>query len=175
MATKDQVMTCPYCGGTVPLDAPECPNCHEDLSALARLEYGHTIYYNEGLALAQEGKLDQARDRLLVAVAQKESFAPAHALLAKVYANQGEWPKARASAKRAAELLPQSEEARELVQQIDRAAARAQQASAQASRARADSLLSVYLRDVAKAFGLGVGVTAVAAIIASWLGGGGDD
>jgi len=169
---NDQVMTCPYCGSAVSLDAPLCPGCKEDLSALVRLEYGHAICYNEGLALAREGKLDQARDKLLTAVAQKPDFAPAHALLAKVYALKGEWSEARARAKRAVDLLPDDEEVRDMAQQIADAALRAQQDAARASRARAERLLTIRLRGLAKAFGVGVGVTTLAALALRWLGGG---
>lgn len=102
---NDRAMTCPYCGETVPLDAPVCPECREDLSALARLCYAHSICYNQALALAREDKLDQARDRLLMAVAQRPDFAAAHALLAKVYARRGDWPEARARAARVLESL----------------------------------------------------------------------
>jgi len=169
---NDQVITCPYCGGTVSLDTPICPDCKQDLSALARLAYGHAIYYNEALALAREEKLDQARDKLLMAIEQQPDFAPAHSLLAKVYAHKGNWAEARARAERVLELLPHDDGARELAQQIADSASRAREAAARASRARAEHLLTIYLRDVARAFGVGVGVAALLMLMIHWIGGG---
>ena len=169
---NDQVITCPYCGGTVSLDTPVCPDCKQDLSALARLAYGHAIYYNEALALAREEKLDQARDKLLLAIQHRPNFAPAHSLLAKVYARKGNWAEAQARAARVLELSPDDRDAPELAQQIAESASRAREAAARASRARADHLLKIYLRDVARAFGAGVGITALLMLIIRWIGGG---
>ena len=172
MAMNDRAMTCPYCGETVPLDAPVCPECREDLSALARLCYAHAICYNQALALAREGKLDEARDRLLVAVAQRPDFAEAHALLAKVYARRGDWSEARARAARVLDLAPDDEDARELARRIADAELRAQEAAAGASQERAEHLLAVYLRDVSRAFAIGVAITTLVVLIVSWMGGG---
>jgi len=172
MATNERAMTCPYCGGPVPLDTPVCPGCREDLSALVRLRYRHVIHYNQALALAREGDLDQARDRLLVALAQRPGFAEAHALLAKVYSRKGEWSEARASIERLLELSPDDGGARELAERISQAEMCSQEALVRASRQRAERMLTVYLRDVARAFGLGVAITTLVVLIIHWIGAG---
>lgn len=168
-----KMIDCPYCGGSVPEDTTICPDCQEDLSALARLEYGHAIYYNQALALAREGNLHEARDRLLLSLEARESFAPAHTLLAKVYARREEWPEAKASVARAMELSPDNEGVRELAREIDRAALGAEEGAAREARARTERVLAAHQREVVRAFGVGVGLMAFVGFILSRLLGGG--
>jgi tetratricopeptide (TPR) repeat protein len=173
---NELTLTCPYCGGIVPANTTTiCPDCHEDLSPLIHLESGHLIRYNEGLALAREGRLEEAKACLAAALAHKESFAPAHILLAKIHAKEQRWPEAQASIKRALELAPEDERARLLAEEIQKAAQEAEirrQEIARVRRANAERLLAASQRDALKAFGLGVGLTAFAALLISWLGGG---
>ena len=117
---SDARMICPNCGASVPEGTTVCPDCHEDLAALARLEYEAEIHYNEGLALAQSGELDAACKKLITATELESTFAPAHVLLAKVYAQQGLWAEAEASAARALELLPEDRAVRKLATDIAR-------------------------------------------------------
>ncbi|MHB0855988.1 MAG: tetratricopeptide repeat protein [Anaerolineae bacterium] len=126
---KDTTITCPNCGGALPQDTTICPDCQEDLSALARLEYEHAIRYNEALALAREGQFDEARNKLLVSIESDATFVPAHVLLAKVYARQGEWAEARLCIVRACDLAPEDNDLPRLALEIERAAQQAEKAS----------------------------------------------
>ncbi len=166
------LMTCPYCGGSVPQDTTVCPDCHEDLSALARIEHAHEIHYNKALNLARQGELDKARDQALMALGFREDFPPAYVLLAKVYARQGVWTEAKESVAEALALAPEDEDVVELAERIRRQAA--QQKALEKERAEqrhenAERLLEVYQRDVAGAFVAGLGLAAVAMTLLSWL------
>jgi tetratricopeptide (TPR) repeat protein len=186
-----QETQCPYCGGHVPVDATVCPACYEDLSGLARLEFQPAIHYNQALALAREGHLEDARDKLIVSTTLDESFLPAHVLLAKVYARMENWPRANEAVVRALQLAPEDsgveyDAVRSLATRIDQLAsedqarrlrekARAADASNQnvASRdAGVTSALPV-TRDLARAFALGMAVMAVPGTLWRWIGGGG--
>jgi tetratricopeptide (TPR) repeat protein len=166
-------MNCPYCGRSIDPGEAVCPDCHEDLSALAHLEQEHVICYNQALALAREGYLDEARDKLLVAVAHSEEYLPAQRLLAKVYAAQQDWPKARASALRAAELAPHDRQTRELLDTIQ---VRSQVVPTATRRVEvvnrrqvAEGILASYQRDVLGAFAVGAGLAAGGAFFLSLL------
>jgi|GEM_PF-1409676 len=175
---NDSVITCPYCRATVPADTAVCPDCQEDLAAILRLKYSHAIHYNQALALAREGKLDEAIAKTLLAVECKPDFSPGHVLLAKAYAQRGEWPKAEASVVRAIELDPENASLGNLAEEIrqarqSRTVVRQQQEeqAALARRRSAEQAMTAYDRDVKRAFGLGVGVTAFLAFVFSLLGG----
>jgi len=164
---------CPYCGGSLPEDTTVCPDCQEDLSALAHLEYAHAIHYNQALALAREGELDLARHKLLMALEARESFAPAHILLAKVHARQKAWAEAQASVARAAELSPDNETVRELARRIAWSARRVQEAAAREAGSETEQVLVAHQREVVKAFGAGLGLMAFVGLLLSRLFGGG--
>lgn len=157
----DTSFSCPYCGGSVPDTTAICPDCHEDLSALLRLEHAHAIYYNEALALAREGFLDDARARLTMALESNETFAPAHALLAKVYAHQRQWARAEASVARARELDPENPAIRRLAEAIGERVTPVA-AGTTAARARVAPR-----REVSQAFKAGVGLATAAAVVLS--------
>lgn len=157
---QDTPFSCPYCGGAVPEETAICPDCHEDLSSLLRLEYAHAIYYNEALALAREGHLDDARARLTMALERREMFAPAHGLLAKIYAHQRQWPRAEASAARALELAPEDPAIQRLVEAISERVTPT--AGLSAARARVAPR-----REVSQAFKAGVGLATAAAVVLS--------
>jgi len=175
----DKPMVCPYCGGLVPENATVCPDCQEDLAALVHLERDHIIHYNEGLALAQEGQLEAAEAKLLVALEKQRDFLPAQSLLAKVYARQGRWTDAKQVAMHVQELAPEDEGVRGLVNDIEQAMQSARmhradelQVTARARRSNAERYLASYQRDLASAFGLGVLSAGFVALVISWLGGG---
>jgi len=169
---EEQAMRCPYCGGRVPAETTICPDCQEDLSGLARLEYAHLVYYNQAVALAREGDLKGAERKLAVALEIKEDFAPAHAVAAKLAAQGGRWSEARASAARALELAPDDAELEALAQSINQAAveeAASQEAQVQERRQRANRLLRSYQRDVVAAFAFGLGIAGAIATLISGL------
>lgn len=171
------LMTCPYCGGGVPQDTAVCPDCHEDLSALARIEHAHEIHYNRALSLARQGEFDKARDQVLMALGFREDFFPAYLLLAKIYAKQGAWSEAEESVAEALTLVPKDEDAVELAERIRRQAMQErilEKERAVQRRENAERLLNVYQRDVAGAFVTGLGLAAVAMTLLSWLFGSGE-
>lgn len=166
------LMTCPYCGGSVPQDTTVCPDCHEDLSALAKIEHAHKIHYNRALSLARQGELDKARDQALMALGFQEDFPPAYVLLTKIYARQGAWVEAEESVAEALALAPEDEEIAELAEHIRRKTT--QQTTLEKERAvqrrqNAEHLLEAYQRDVAGAFVAGLGLATVVMTLLSWL------
>jgi tetratricopeptide (TPR) repeat protein len=172
------LLSCPYCGGTVPPSTTLCPTCNEDLAALARLEYGHLVLYNEALALAREGQIEAAQAKLHAVLAAREDFVPAHLLLAKVHAQLGRWAAAAESAARALALAPSDERAQALAQAIETAAQESratrlaeERQTAQTRRRSAEGYLAAYQRDTAAAFGLGALLAGVVVMLLTWLGG----
>jgi tetratricopeptide (TPR) repeat protein len=187
--TSNDSLTCPFCGAEISEGTIECPSCHENLAGWMRVRYAHAIDYNEALALAREGRLDEAKARLAYALRAKESFAPAHILLAKISAQEGRWADARRSAERARELLPENERTEELVAAI---AAAAEGASPAVDRPESEALppsgqgeehkhlsstllgahwLGRYQQDIVRAFAVGVGLTTMMALLISRLSG----
>ena len=112
--TTSNLLSCPFCSAEIAEGTIECPNCHENLAAWTRVRYAYAIDYNEALALAREGRLDEAEARLVQALKAKEAFAPAHVLLAKVNAQQERWAEAQQHVQRARELLPDDDRTQEL-------------------------------------------------------------
>ena len=169
-------IVCPTCGGRVQGDITVCPDCQEDLSALVRLEYEHAIRYNEALALAQEGDRSGARKKLYQSLAARESFALAHALLAKIDALDGRWSEARDSVARALDLRPDDRELMALAKDIEAEAARSAQSrqeDAALRKKRAERLIASLQRDAARAFLAGIGLASVVAMLIGWLRGAG--
>lgn len=168
-------LTCSYCGATL-RDTTICPDCQEDLSALAKLQYGHYIYYNQAVALARQREFDQARTKLLLALEMNKSFVPGYALLAKVSAVQGRWAEAKANAARALELAPDDANLRRLASDIEEAEQEAlrerqeqERIAAQARRANAERYLAKHQRELAYAFGIGAGLAGMVAFVLSRL------
>jgi hypothetical protein len=146
------------------------------LAALARLEYGHVIEYNEALAAAREGALDKAIAKASLALQARPDFTPAHVLLAKAYAQQQSWRKAQASVTKARELAPGDAAIEGLAREIEKGGARAvrdrerqERKMAAARRRGAEQTLAVHERATKQAFGLGAGLVAVIALVASWF------
>ena len=182
---SDQASQCPYCGGYIPVDATVCPACYEDLSGLARLEFQPAIHYNHALALAREGRLEEARDKLIVSTTLDESFLPAHVLLAKIYARMENWPRANEAVVRALQLAPEDQDVRALATRIDQLAtedqARRLREEAKAAEANNRDLSKrgtgvkpalPATRDLARSFALGVAAMAALSTIWRWIGGG---
>ncbi len=183
--TSSPEVQCPYCGGHVPADVTVCPACYEDLSGLARLEFQPAIHYNQALALAREGHLEDARDKLIVSTTLDESFLPAHVLLAKIYARMENWPRANEAVVRALQLAPEDQDVRALATRIDQLAtedqarrlreeAKAAEASQRDASGRGVGVSPALpaTRDLARAFALGVAATAALSTIWRWIGGG---
>jgi tetratricopeptide (TPR) repeat protein len=177
--TEEILIECPYCRGSVPANTTVCPDCGEDLAALAHLQSEHLIHYNIALGLAREGHYDEARTRLTMAIDERADFVPAHMVLAKIHAHQQAWEQAREAAERARRLAPDNEATVDLLQEIQQAkeqarvkALRTREKAAIEQRARAEALFSKQQRDLAAAFGLGAAAMGLLALLISWLGGG---
>lgn len=162
---------CPRCGSTVPADETICPVCQEDLSALVRLQWEHLRLYNEALALAREGHLEEAQAHLLAALSLNETFAPAYALLAKVQARLGLWESAKANAQRAAEIAPDDADLAALPALIEEAEQEAIAEQARRAQESQQALISALSRDatrhraeLAVAFGAGLGLAALVSL-----------
>lgn len=169
---EQEPFRCPQCGQEIPSEAVICPHCSSDLSALARLQWEHAIHHNAALALAQQGELELARARLLLALERNEGFVPSHTLLAKVNARLGRWEEARQSARRAAEIAPDDEAVQALWPAIQRAeqeaVARERRRQEQLRRARAAVLeryIAQHQTELALAFGAGAGLVATVGVI----------
>jgi tetratricopeptide (TPR) repeat protein len=182
MMEQETLLTCPYCQAEVPPDLAICPECHEDLSALIRLRYGHAIDYNEALAAAREGDLDEAMIKARMALGARPDFVPAYVLLAKVHAKKDEWSKAQQVVRRALETAPGDEELRGFAEKL-MALVEAERsthderrrAAARARRKSAESYLTMYERDVKRAFALGAAAAALLVLLIVGIGGRGKD
>jgi len=115
---NQRTITCPYCASQVSGDSTICPGCQEDLAALAHLEYADMIHYNQALAFAREGHLKDAREELAKSITANKSFGPAYTLLAKVYAHEDDWEHAKASIKKALNLMPSDDAVIKLADEI---------------------------------------------------------
>jgi tetratricopeptide (TPR) repeat protein len=174
-------MICPTCGGCIPDDSTICPDCHEDLAGLVHMEHRHVILYNEALALAQQDRLGEARDKLIGALTLRPDFRRGHILLAKVQAHLADWPEAQASIARALELAPDDARVAPLAEEIGAEARRAEISRAEVAQAPEPALaeglnqgrhrraLAKYEQDIAAAFAMGLGLATTAALIASWV------
>lgn len=177
---EQETIQCPHCGQMVAPDAVACPHCAYDLAALARLHWEHAIHHNAALVLAQQGDLELARARLLLALERNEGFVPSHTLLAKVNARLGRWAEAQQSARRAAELAPDDEAVQALLPAIERAEqeaiARQQRRQEQLHSARAaviERYIAQHQTELALAFGAGAGLAAILGVTWRALFGGG--
>jgi len=177
---------CPYCAADVPDGVTVCPSCHEDLAALARLEYAPAIFYNQALSLAKVDDLERARDKLIVATNLDATFVPAHVLLAKILARQEAWPAANQAIVKALQLAPEDRQVRSLAARIDGLASEAQAAAEKREREaqlrqveadRAEEMerqrevqrASGRQRELAGAFGIGVLAAAALGLVARSL------
>jgi len=175
---ENGLMLCPYCGGNVPGEATICPDCHEDLAGLARIEFEHAIYYNEALSLARNAQFAAALEKLRLSQSIRSDFMPAWVLTAKIKAKQGDWDGAQVAIQRAAQIEPGNDEVQSLETIIedtahDRAVAalKSQESVVMQSRDQAQRRVQIYKRDIASAFVLGMGFASVVAAILSRLGG----
>lgn len=167
---------CPYCNTLVPEETTICPGCHEDVAGLLHLTYAHVIYYNEALALAQQGDLAQARASLLLSLRLKQDYAPAHALMARLAAASGDWAEAREHANHALALAPDDATLPGLVATIDEEEQRANAARDQkaaervrAQRAAAERFLADRQRQVLQAALFGAVVGGALSELVRWL------
>lgn len=102
---------CPECGAVNPIDASVCESCGADLAAVRSLIDNANSHYNEALALAHSGRLDEAIAQLEAALALSSDQAVFHNLLGTVYAQKGLYSEAIRAWERALALDPEAEKA----------------------------------------------------------------
>lgn len=109
---------CPYCGDNIPIDTTVCPACQEDVASLIKLERWHLILYNEALAAAKAGNLQDALRKANASLEMSDDFWPAQALLAKIYAHRGAWESAAQAIEAALDVAPGDSSLRALADSI---------------------------------------------------------
>ncbi len=104
-------LICPVCGATNPVEATVCENCSENLNAVKSVMDTANTHYNEALALAHSGRLDEAIAQLEAAIALSGMDPNYHNLLGTVYAQKGLYSESIRAWERALALNPEMEKA----------------------------------------------------------------
>lgn len=103
------VILCPTCGASNPVEAAVCESCNQDLTAVKSVIDTANTYYNEALALAHSGKLDESIGQLEAAIALSAQNPAYHNLLGTVYAQKGIYSEAIRAWERSLALDPEIE------------------------------------------------------------------
>ncbi|HSA53970.1 MAG TPA: hypothetical protein VLH10_28150 [Yinghuangia sp.] len=80
MSADAPAVVCPVCRVEADAESLQCPECAEDLAALAHLAYAGRMHYNTALEHARNGEWEAARDAVGAALAHEPGLAPAVAL-----------------------------------------------------------------------------------------------
>lgn len=104
-------LICPDCGAANPVEAQVCEQCNADLSAVKSVIDSANSHYNEALALAHGGKLDEALGRLEAALALNTENPQYHNLLGTIQAQKGLYSEAMRAWERTLALDPEAEKA----------------------------------------------------------------
>lgn len=102
---------CPECGASNPVEAQICQECNADLSAVKSVVDAANSHYNEALALAHSGKLDEAIGQLEAALALSSDNPQFHNLLGTIYGQKGLYSEAIRSWEQCIALDPEFEKA----------------------------------------------------------------
>jgi tetratricopeptide (TPR) repeat protein len=109
---------CPACGAANPVEATICEQCNADLNPVKSLIDTANRHYNEALALAHDGKLDEAIGQLEAAIALSANRVEYFNLLGTVYAQKGLFSEAIRQFEKGIAINPQVEK---VYQNIDKA------------------------------------------------------
>jgi nucleoid-associated protein YgaU len=101
-------MNCPVCE-RANITESQCPQCGTDLKPLLRLGELSHLYYDEGLKLIDENKLDDAVEVLSTAASINSKTAEPYVALAKVYQQRGLLQAALTQLEKALTIAPQNE------------------------------------------------------------------
>ncbi|MFQ5631470.1 MAG: LysM peptidoglycan-binding domain-containing protein [bacterium] len=112
------MVTCPVCERTR-ITESRCPQCGSDLQPLLRLGELPYLYYNEGIRLINENKIDEAIETLSTAVAFNSGFAKPHIALATAYNREGLYKEAIAQLEKALATEPKNDKLLEARQNIE--------------------------------------------------------
>lgn len=102
---------CPACGAINPIQAAACQECNEDLNTVRSVIDTANRHYNEALALAQGGRLDEAAGQVEAAIAMASHNLNYHLLLGTIYAQKEEWEEAIRAWERCLAISPETEKA----------------------------------------------------------------
>ncbi len=102
---------CPACGASNPVEATVCESCGEDLTTIKSVMDTANTHYNEALALAHGGRLDEAIGQLEAALALSSQNPNYHNLLGTVYAQKGLYSEAIDAWERCLSIDPEMEKA----------------------------------------------------------------
>lgn len=105
------MILCPECGASNPLEAAACESCGADLSAVKSVLDTANEHYNEALALAHAGRLDEAIGQLEAALALNGQNPNYHNLLGTIYAQKGLFSEAIRAWERCLSLDSETEKA----------------------------------------------------------------
>ncbi|RJP20451.1 MAG: hypothetical protein C4527_25080 [Candidatus Omnitrophota bacterium] len=113
-------LICPACGATNPVEAAVCENCGENLSTVKSLMDTANTHYNEALALAHSGKLDEAAAQLEAAISLSGMSPNYHNLLGTIYAQKGLYSESIRAWERTLALNPEIEKAYRNIEKASR-------------------------------------------------------
>ncbi|MDP8243382.1 MAG: tetratricopeptide repeat protein [Candidatus Hinthialibacter antarcticus] len=102
---------CPECGASNPIEAHVCEECNADLSAVKSVIDTANSHYNEALALAHNGKLDEALGQIEASLALSSENPQFHNLMGTIYAQKGLYTEAMRAWERCMALDPEFEKA----------------------------------------------------------------
>ena len=113
-------LVCPVCSATVAEGRSSCPRCKEDLTGLVLMDDAAPNQYNQGLDAVRQGKLEDAAEHLLAALALDPDHVPALVVLGKVRAQQQRYEQAIGYWRRALELDPENRAAQAGIAKAER-------------------------------------------------------
>lgn len=102
---------CPECGAENKLEAVHCATCSADLSAVKSLIDTANEHYNEALALAHSGKLDEAIGQVEAALSMNAQNPNYYNLLGTLHAQKGLFSESIRAWERCLALDPEMEKA----------------------------------------------------------------
>lgn len=105
------VLICPECGMSNPVEAVVCEQCNADLSAVKSVIDTANSHFNEALAFAHAGKLDEALAQIEAALALSAQNPEFHNLEGTLYAQKGLFEDAMRCWERCISLDPEMEKA----------------------------------------------------------------
>ncbi len=106
-----EFIICPECGAENKLEAVNCESCGADITAVKSLIDNANEHYNEALALAHAGKLDEAIGQVEAALSMNAQNTNYHNLLGTLYAQKGLFSEAIHAWERCLAIDPEMEKA----------------------------------------------------------------
>jgi tetratricopeptide (TPR) repeat protein len=105
------VIICSECGHQNPVEASVCEQCNADLNAIKSIMDTANTHYNEALALAHSGRLDEALGLIEAALALSAQNPEYHNLQGTIYGQKGLYSESIRAWERCLTLNPEMEKA----------------------------------------------------------------